>query len=69
MPRAIVVSRDRLHALAYTEDEHDAQTAEGVDDAIGTHGEVTTIAYQLAVEQRHHTRGRHIHQEGTHTDE
>ena len=69
MSRTVVVAGDGLHALAHAKDEHDAKASKRVDDAIGTHSEVATIADELAVEQGHHTRGRHIHQEGTHADE
>ena len=69
MPRPVVIARNRLHTLTHTKDKHDAQTAKGVDDAVGPHRQVATIMYQLAVEQGNHTRSRNIHQERTHADE
>ena len=68
MPRPVVIACYRLHTLAETQDEHHAETAKGVRQAVCTHGKVAAETQQLLVEQGHHRRSRDVHQERTHAN-
>ena len=65
---AIVVARNRLHALADAEHEHDDERSKRIGNATCSHRIVASIAEQLIVEHSHNTRTSHIHRERTDTN-
>ena len=66
MAGAVVVSGDGLHPLAYADDNQNHEVHETVGDAVRPDSEVAAEPDELAVENRHDTSRRHVHQERTH---
>ena len=68
MARRIKITDDRLHALAYSHEQHRDLDGITTDDPIGSDSVISSVVFQIAVHNNiHHTCGD-VHDKSGHTD-